>query len=632
MSSVFRRKTLAWGAPALAVSLAAVCIGTPVQAAGDPQVRAAGGPAAPVAVTGQSPSGRYVVTLKDAPVALYEGGVHGLAATAPSAGAKVDASSTAAHRYRDYLRGRQSEVAAAVGAEVRGRYTVAVNGFVANLTPLQAVRLSGQPGVLAVSPDTVVKATDDSRSTDFMGLSGRHGVWSKLGGTAKACKGVVVGVIDSGVWPQSASCAAPALGTARPTAKDLYRPYREGDVIKMKKADGGTFTGVCQTGEEFPASACNTKLVGARYFDDSWLATTPPDKRGGYLSARDSSGHGTHTASTAAGAADVAVTVEGHDFGKISGVAPGAAVSVYKALWTEKGTTDASGYASDIVAAIDQAVADGVDVINYSAGRAVESWLDEPIVQAFRAAAQAGVFVSAAAGNEGPSRSIIDNTAPWMATVAASTLESTEATVRLGDGRTFVGGSLTVRAAVGPKPLVLAGDVRAAGATDEDARLCREGSLDPAKTAGKAVVCDRGITTRVSKSAEVARAGGVSMVLVNTTDQETDSDIHVVPTVHLNVPGATDVRAYAATPGATVTLQPGGSTGTPYPQIPPFSSRGPSAGNKGALIKPDIAAPDIAAPGVGLLAAVAPPPLCGSSKLSGAEVSAGSAGGDAACA
>ncbi len=610
MSSVFRRKTLAWGAAALAVSLAAVCTGTPAQAAGDPQARAAGdaqaGPAgdpqAPVAVTGRSPSGRYIVTLKDAPVALYRGGVDGLAATAPSAGAKVDASSTAAHRYRDYLRGRQSEAAASVGATVRGRYTVAVDGFVADLTPLQAVRLSRRPGVLAVSPDARVKATDDTRSTDFMGLSGRQGVWSKLGGTAKSGKGVVVGVIDSGIWPESASFAAPALGTAPPTAKDPYRPYREGGVIKMKKADGGTFTGVCQSGEKFTGSACNTKLVGARYFNDGWLATTPPEERGDYLSARDNSGHGTHTASTAAGDADVAVTVEGHDFGKISGVAPGAAVAVYKALWTEKGTTDAGGDASDIVAAIDQAVADGVDVINYSAGRVVESWLDEPIVQAFRAAAQAGVFVSAAAGNEGPSRSVIDNTAPWMTTVAASTLRPAEATVKLGDGRTFVGGSLTVRAAVGPKPLVLAGDVRSAGATDEDAQLCREGSLDPAKTAGKAVVCDRGITTRVSKSAEVERAGGVAMVLVNTADQETDSDIHVVPTVHLNVPGAADVRAYAATPGATVTLQPGGSTGTPYPQIAPFSSRGPSDVNKGALIKPDIAAP-----GVGVLAAVAPP-------------------------
>ncbi|MEV5176955.1 S8 family peptidase [Streptomyces flaveolus] len=589
MSSTLRRKTFACGAAALAVSLAAVCTATPAQAAGDPLT--------PVPRSGPLPAGRYIVTLSDAPVALYQGGVAGFAGTAPKPGARVDTSTTAAHRYRDYLQDRQSEVAASVGAKVRGRYTVVTNGFTARLTAVQAARLSRQPGVLKVSPDGWNKPTDDTRSTDLMGLSGPHGVWSRLGGTAKSGKGVVVGVIDTGVWPESASFAAPALGIAPPTAKDPYRPYRKGDVIRMKKADGGTFTGLCQTGEEFTAAVCNTKLVGARYFGDAYLAETPPEERDDYVSPRDGEGHGTHTASTAVGNANVQVTVGGKDFGKISGVAPGAAVAVYKALWKDKGGAD-----SDIVAAINQAVADGVDVINYSAGALLESPLDNPVQQAFRAAAQAGVFVSTSAGNNGPSSSWIDNTAPWTTTVAASTMATPEATVKLGDGRTFVGASVTVDTELGPKPLVLSTDVKAASATETAAKLCQDGTLDPAKTAGKVVVCDRGVNTRVSKSAEVARAGGVGMVLVNTTDQDTDGDIHLVPTVHLNVPAATTVRDYAATPGATASLEPGGSTGTPYPQIAPFSSRGPSANNKGALIKPDLAAP-----GVAVLAAVAPP-------------------------
>ncbi|WP_331737508.1 S8 family peptidase [Streptomyces sp. NBC_00019] len=594
MSSTLRRKTLASGAAVLAVSLAAVCSGTPAQATG--------APVTPTLLSGHLPAGRYIVTLADAPVALYRGGLAGIAATAPSSGAKADTNSGDAHRYQDYLKDRQNKVAASAGARIRNRYTVVTNGFTAHLTAVQAARLSRQPGVLKVSPDGWNKVTDDSRSTDFLGLSGPHGVWSKLGGTAKSGKGVVVGVIDTGIWPQSASFAAPALGTAPPTAKDPYRPFLKGDEIKMKKADGGLFSGHCQTGEEFTEAACNTKLVGARYFGDGWLSQVPPERRGDYVSPRDGGGHGTHTASTAAGNANVHVTVDGHDFGKISGVAPGAVVSAYKALWTGKDEKDSGGTDSDIVAAIDQAVSDGVDVINFSAGGMVESRLDSPIQQAFRAAAQAGVFVSTAAGNQGPDAGTLDNTAPWTTTVAASTLALPEATVKLGDGRTFVGGSTTVSAVLGPKPLVRAGDVKTAEAGDEAARLCRDGSLDPAKTAGKVVVCDRGVTARVSKSAEVTRAGGVGMVLVNTSDLDTDADIHTVPTVHLNVPGATTVRDYAATPGATVTLQPGGSSGTPYPQIAPFSSRGPSTVNQGALIKPDIAAP-----GVGVLAAVAPP-------------------------
>lgn len=174
--------------------------------------------------------------------------------------------------------------------------------------------------------------------------------------------------------------------------------------------------------------------------------------------------------------------------------------------------------------------------------------------------------------------------------------------MRLGDGRSFVGSSTTVEVTVGPEPLVLAENVKNTSAAVSDAKLCEDGSLDPAKVAGTIVVCDRGVNPRVAKSAEVARAGGVGMVLVNTSDLETDADLHTLPTVHLNVPDTATIHSYAATQGATASLVPGGTTGQPYPQIAPFSSRGPSVANKGDLLKPDIAAP-----GVGILAAVAPP-------------------------
>ena len=146
--------------------------------------------------------------------------------------------------------------------------------------------------------------------------------------------------------------------------------------------------------------------------------------------------------------------------------------------------------------------------------------------------------------------------------------------------------------------------VKRASAAGGDADLCAPDTLSHAKAAGKIVVCDRGVVDRVDKSAEVKRVGGKGMVLVNLTENSTDGDTHAVPTVHLNVPFGPAVKKYAKKSGATATLREGNLSSTPsrYPQITSFSSRGPSVGNGGDLLKPDIAAP-----GVSVLAAVAPP-------------------------
>ncbi|RSM64303.1 serine protease [Actinoplanes sp. ATCC 53533] len=545
-------------------------------------------------------TGRYVVTLAGAPLASYQGGVAGMAATKPATGAKVDVAGANSRRYRGYLSDQQDRLAASVGAKATRHYAVAANAFASTLTGPQALRLAQSAGVRSVVPDTLQKVTDDRNSTDFLRLSGRNGVWAALGGAANAGKGTVVGVIDTGVWPESASFAAPALGTEPPTRRDPFRPYLRGASTTMAKADGTTFTGTCQAGQQFTADLCNTKLISARYFGDTWTQVVPPDRRADYLSPRDGLGHGTHTASTAAGNAKVHATVDDIDFGTISGVAPGAAVAVYKALWQGTDSTSTGGYTSDIVAAIDQAVADGVDVINYSVGSIFESALSSPIQQAFLAAAESGIFVSAAAGNAGPDPSTLDNTAPWVTTVAASTVAPHSGTVTLGNGASYTGISTSVTRAVGPEPLVTSTAVRYPAASAADAALCQPNTLDPTLAAGRIVVCDRGVNARAAKSAEVKRAGGAGMVLVNLTDLELDGDVHTVPTVHLNIPGSLAVRAYAGTTGAQATLTPGGTT-VPYPQVAGFSSRGPSVINHGDLLKPDIAAP-----GVSILAAVAP--------------------------
>ncbi|MGI5485695.1 S8 family serine peptidase [Microtetraspora malaysiensis] len=544
----------------------------------------------------------YIVTLADQPLATYDGGVAGIPATKPGKGKKVDTAGANAKRYRDHLKGRQNEVSRSVGATPTKQFSVVSNAFVAKLTMAQAAQLNATQDVLSVVPDRLHKALDDRRSTDFLGLAGESGLWSELGGTANAGKGVVVGVIDTGIWPENPLFAAPALGTEAPTDADPYRPYLQGSTTVMKKADGGTFTGVCQTGEQFTADLCNQKVISARYYGDAWLQKVPPANRADYVSPRDGGGHGSHTASTAAGNADVPASVNGVDFGRISGVAPGAAIAVYKALWESADGRQSGGSGSDILAAIDQAVADGVDVINYSVGSESESWASDPIGLAFRAAAASGVFVSTAGGNSGPDASTLDNTMPWTTTVAASTTAPYLGEVELGDGTKYRGSSTTVADPLGPKPLATGLLVKNDSATDSDAQVCAENSLDPAKAAGKIVVCERGIVPRLEKSGEVKRAGGVGMIMANMADEDTIADSHAVPTVHITGSGVRAVLAYAATDGATATLRPASAEGAVYPQVAGFSSRGPSLTNHGDLLKPDIAAP-----GVSVLAAVAPP-------------------------
>ncbi|OPG03502.1 S8 family serine peptidase [Microbispora sp. GKU 823] len=581
---VHRALTLA---AALAVTATAPGVAQPAAAAAPP-------------ATAATP---YIVTLAEPPLATYDGGVQGIAPTKGGKGRKVDTTSANARRYRERLTRRQDEVARGVGATATAHHAVASNSFTAELAPAQALRLHATQGVVSVVPDTLHKALDDRVSTDFLRLPGDRGLWAGLGGADKAGKGVVVGVIDTGIWPENHSFAGPALGTEPPTDAAPYRPYLKDGVTVMKKADGSTFTGLCQTGEEFTANLCNQKVISARYFGEQWMKGNPPDKRADYISPRDAQGHGSHTAGTAAGDKDVPAAANGIDFGTISGVAPGAAIAVYKALWQGKDGGTTGGYTSDLVAAVDQAVADGVDVINYSIGSSVgESAVDDPIQLAFLAAAQAGVFVSTAGGNSGPDPSTLDNTAPWTTTVAAGTIAPYQGEVRLGDGTAYRGTSTTVVAPLGPKPLVTAVSVKAGTASDSDAQVCAAGSLDPAKAAGKIVYCVRGVTTRVDKSAEVKRAGGAGMVLGNPSDQDTDADLHAVPTVHVNAPDADKIAAYADTAGATATLLPASSDGVPYPQVASFSSRGPALSAKGDLLKPDITAP-----GSAILAAVAPP-------------------------
>ncbi|MGY2743884.1 S8 family serine peptidase [Arthrobacter sp. UYCu723] len=551
--------------------------------------------------------GRYIVVLAEKPAATYDGGTAGLPATKPKSGKKLDANNSEVKKYKAHLEKKQAEVAGQQNVQIQRQFTAAVNGFSATLTAGQAVKLAKDPGVLVVAPDT--ENAPDYSSTDFLKLSGANGTWNAtFGGQDAAGKGVVVGVIDTGYTPSSPFFAGEQV---KPLVGDpvVGVPYRTDDgKIAMLKSDGDTFTGECQkgveTGADFDGSACNSKVLSAHYFADDFVKYVPaqgraPEER---LSPVDVASHGTHTASTAAGNANVETFVDGRSFGMTSGVAPAAKLAIYKVCWEDTNPDSGGCYSSSSVAAVEQAILDGVDVLNYSISGSTTTTTD-PVSMAFLSAASAGIFIAASAGNSGPTASTVNHGAPWLTTVAASSFsQELQGTVEFSDGSKFRGASIMNRQ-VANAGVVLSANAAAAG--NKDAALCGPDSLDPAKVAGKVVVCDRGVFDRVAKSAEVARGGGIGMILVNLSNSSLDTDKHAVPTVHVNPPATGIIKAkVTANSALTVSLVNKDTTGLALeaqPQIAGFSSRGPLLATGSDLLKPDVAAP-----GVAVLAGVSP--------------------------
>jgi subtilisin family serine protease len=523
--------------------------------------------------------GRYIVTFADDPVSVYDGYQAGYPATRPSAGNKLDPEAAPVKNWRKYLTDKHDAALAKVGATKLYDYTVTNNGFAADLTGAQATALAKSAGIVGLELDQV-SHLDTTYSPDFLGLTDSGGLWSQLGGQPGAGKGIVVGIIDSGIWPEN--------------------PSFSGEKINPRPAN---WHGACVAGVNFAVSLCNNKLVGARYYVEGFGKHNISKEE--FLSPRDGSGHGSHTASTAAGNADVTMTIDGTVIGQGSGMAPAASISAYKVCWEGKPGIAAGCYNSDSVAAINDAVIDGVDVINYSIGGSSESTVLDSVAQAFRGASNAGVFVANSAGNSGPGASTLDHPAPWVTTVAAATYRRAFQAVELGNGARYVGAS-TTPSLLDAKPLITAESAKLASAAAADASRCFAGTLDPAKVAGKVVICVRGVNARIDKSFEVKRAGGVGMVQVNPGPNSLNGDYHPIPSVHLNHTDGALVLAYAATANPTAKIVPLTAAelaaAPEVPELTDFSSRGPSTTTGGDILKPDIAAP-----GNDVVAAVAPP-------------------------
>jgi subtilisin family serine protease len=535
---------------------------------------------------GEAATRTYIVQMGLDPVLTYDGGVAGIPATAPDEGEKVDTDADNVDEYVDHLTATHDQALAAVGgAEKVYDYVYSFNGVAAELTAAQAAAIEKHPGVLGVTADTL-HAVDTSSTPNFLGLGSRDGLWRQLGGEGKAGEGIVIGVVDSGITPENPSFAD------RQIKKDRRGNLVYGDLAYSAPPEG--WSGTCQTGEEWGPGLCNNKLIGARYFTGGWggdagLHAIRPWE---FLSPRDFHGHGSHTTSTAGGNNGVRPTGAAAAFGQISGIAPRARVAMYKALYSLADASTANGWQTDFTAAIDQAVADGVDVINFSVGGTQTDFLNI-VHEAFLNAAAAGIFVATSAGNDGPGASTVAHPSPWVTTTAAMTHD------RVGAGAVTIDGVEHPGASAGTGSA--SGQLVTFGAAGSNERKCFLGSLTAA-AAGKIVFCERGTNARVEKSFEVQRVGGIGMVLVNPpAGGSLNADLHFVPSVHLQGDKYATIEA-AALAGKTASISGEVLERQPAPFMAAFSSRGPILGGGGDLLKPDLGAP-----GVDVLAAVAPP-------------------------
>jgi len=555
----------------------------------------------------------YIVQLAGEPAASYTGGVNGYAATQPTEGRRFVYQAEAVQAYVSYLEGKQKSVASIVAnAPVIATYTTVLNGMALSLTDAEVQTLRASPLVADIQADEPRQLLTTTTS-DFLGLSAPGGLWSQtVGGNLNKGENIVIGIIDSGIWPENPAFADRVDGTGAPT-HDL-----NGTQVYGAPAGWG---GGCVPGTGFnPAIHCNNKLIGARPFNAGFKANQPnlhwtdfadsprDSTSGGPAGNSGHGGHGTHTASTSGGNSLNPVTINGAAAGNASGMAPRARISAYKVCWTfpNAAATDGTGsqntcYSSDSVAAIDRAVQDGVNVLNYSISGSQTS-VNDPVEQAFLRAANAGVFVAASAGNSGPGNAVA-HVSPWLTTVAASTHDrGFRAGVTLGNGSSYFGASAST-VSLASTALVRADENGIGGG---NANLCYSAGapagqvlLDPAKVAGKVVICMRGGNARVDKSQAVKDAGGVGMIMV---DQGASlvTDNHVIPSVHVTNADGLLIKAYALAQGnaATAALSKTAQVKLPAPIMAGFSSRGPNMGDANML------KPDLTAPGVDVIAGV----------------------------
>ncbi|PUZ51053.1 hypothetical protein GQ55_6G139700 [Panicum hallii var. hallii] len=458
-------------------------------------------------------------------------------------------------------------------------YTKNINGFAAHVEEDVANQIAEHPDVVTVMESKMLKL-HTTRSWDFMDLE-RDGqilpesIWKH----AKFGQDVIIANLDSGVWPESTSFTDDDMGEV---------PQR--------------WKGSCLDTVKY-AVPCNKKLIGAKYFNKDMLLSNPAVVDANWT--RDTEGHGTHTLSTAGGSFVPRASLFGYANGTAKGGAPRARVAAYKVCWSGECAT------ADVLAGFEAAIHDGADVISVSFGQDapladVQSLFHEAVTLGSLHAATQGISVICSAGNSGPYDDTVVNAAPWVITVAASTVDRDFPNVlTLGNSAHMKGMSLesTTLHSSTLYPMVDARHAGQANTSPFAASECGMGTLDPAKVKGKIVVCMRGGNVpRVNKGMAVLNAGGAGMILANDRMDGDDivADPHVLPATMITYSEAVALHNYmTSTNNPVANISPSKTeVGVKNsPSIARFSSRGPSG------MLPSVMKPDIAAPGVDILAA-----------------------------
>lgn len=567
----------------------------------------------------------YIVHLENDSVAMYDGGVKGLEATNPNmkmrnleftkrslSSQKLNVNSPDVVAYSSFLEGKQRQVISKIkeissNAEVVSSYKLALNGMAVRMYQAEAELVSRLPGVKFVERDQLFTLDTDTGPS----LIGAPSVWDGSAtdsGVGAHGEGVVVGIIDSGV------------NTDHPSFADVSGDGYDHD----NPLGSGNYLGDC-AGDY--AELCNDKLIGVYSYpvitdnyDDTTVFPVDLPENG-----EDYGGHGTHVASTAAGNIlfDVPeVTPEfgveessgiptGFVFDRISGVAPRANIISYQVCFggrSQAGDTYGDCPGAAIAAGIESALADGVDVINYSISGGGFSWGSSTEL-AYLAARNAGIFVATSAGNGGPGASTTPKHAPWYTAVAAAEHGRTVAYDKsIGD---FAGGDSELGTLTGASnsggitaSIVYAGDFENPNDPDGDSAQCLQPF--PADTfSGEIVVCDRGAIARVQKAINVADGGAAGYVLANLDGGATsvNSDAYVVPGIHIDSSQGDMLRTWLASgEGHSATIAEASGElvidDSRVDVLAGFSSKGPS-GTISTLT------PTVTGPGVNIYAAYA---------------------------
>ncbi|KAK7394694.1 hypothetical protein VNO78_15229 [Psophocarpus tetragonolobus] len=430
-------------------------------------------------------------------------------------------------------------------------YNHAMYGFSAILSSDELEAVKNSDGFVAAYPDRTA-TIDTTHTFEFLSLDSSSGLWlaSNFG------EDVIVGVIDSGVWPESES-------------------FKDDG---MTKKIPNKWKGTCEEGQDFNNSMCNFKLIGARYFNKGVIAANSEVKIS-MNSARDTQGHGTHTSSTVAGNYVNGASYFGYAKGVARGIAPRARLAMYKVIWQE------GRVASDVMAGMDKAIADGVDVISISMGFDGVPLYEDPIAIASFAAMEKGVLVSSSAGNFGPDLGTLHNGIPWLLTVAAGTIDRIFGSLILGNGQTIIGWTLfPANALVENLPLIYNKNTSACNSVKLLSEVATEGIILCDSVSDPELMFDQ---RRFVNEASLLGAVFIS-------DQPLlDEGAVRSPSIVISAKDASSVIKYAKShekPTASIKFQQTFVGIKPAPAAASYTSRGPSPSYPGVL-KPDIMAP-----------------------------------------